>query len=86
MSDEDEMQIVKCMGFIDETVDIDNNWVSIIILGDFNTTYSAIDNNGRLTCLRTLLQDLDMVSCNDFNFSDLDYMYKQMSLDHSFYI
>ena len=58
MSDEKEMHIVECMGFIDEIVqlifDSGYNRVSVIILSDFNASYDAINNNGRLTCLRML--------------------------------
>ena len=87
MSDEEEMQIVERMGFIDETVqsifDSGYNRVSVIILGDFNASYDAINNNGRLTCLRMLLQDLNMVCCDDLNLSGVNYTYKHKSLNHS---
>ena len=87
MSDEEEMQIVECMGFIDETVqsifDCGYNRISVIILGDFNASYDAINNNGRLTCLRMLLQDLDMVCCDDLNLSGVNNTYKHKSLNHS---
>ena len=95
MFDEEEMQIVECMSFIDETVQsiFDSGYyrVSVIILGDFyasydainNNSYDAINNNGRLTCLRMLLQDLDMVCCDDLNLSGVNYTYKHKSLNHS---
>ena len=89
MSDEEEMHIVECMGFIDEIVQsiFDSgyrpNRVSVIILGDFNASYDAINNNGRLMCLRMLLQDLNIVCCDDLNLSGVNYTYKHKSLNHS---
>ena len=90
MSDKEVMQIIECMGFIDDTFqsifDSGNNRVLVIILGDFNASNDAINNNGRLTYLRMLLQNLDMICCADLNFSGVNYTYKHKSLDHFSYI
>ena len=78
------------MSFIENTEnnELDDSGCNctVLITGDFNATYEAINNDARLLALNDLLNDLHLVFCDDLDKTGVGYTYKHRRLDQMSYI
>jgi hypothetical protein len=88
--DENDLQLVQCMSFIEDTVvNIADNQVcdvTVIVVGDFNASIDTIDNDIKLAPLRLLLDDMELVACDDLDESGVGYTYRCDGLNCTSYI
>ena len=85
---ENEQELLKCMSFIENMVnnELDDSGCdcTVLIMGDFNATYEAINNEARLLALNDLLNDLHLVCCDDLD-KTVGYTYTHGGLDQELY-
>ena len=88
-NEENELELLKCMSFIENMVnnELDDSGCDCteLIMGDFNATYEAINNEARLLALNDLLNDLHLVCCDDLD-KTVGYTYTHGGLDQKSYI
>ena len=84
------MELLECMSFIENTVnnelDVTGCDYTVFIMGDFNSTYEAINNDARLLAQNNLFNDLHLVCCDDLDKTGVSYTYKHRGLDQKSYI
>ena len=89
-TDEQELQVLECMSFIEETlldvVDSSQSHVTVLIMGDFNANFEVFSRDVRLGAVRQLFNDLHLICCDDLDQSGVGYTYCNDSLNQQSYI
>ena len=66
-----ENKLIECFSFIENTLynELDDSGCdcTVLITGDFNATYEAINNDAILLALNDLLNDLHLACCDDLD-------------------
>ena len=86
MTDVEELQVVEYMSFIDKSiqslVDQGNQNLTVVLLGDFNASAASLGSKSKVTAVHRLINDIDLVCCDDLNILTINYKYCHPGLDH----
>ena len=89
MIDVEELQVMECMSFIDESiqslVDQGNQNLTVVLLSDLNASAASLCCKSKVAEHR-LINDIDLVCCDDLCRSTIDYTYCHPVLGHKSFI
>ena len=88
--DEREMEVIECMSFIEETVaDVVGDGcleVHVIVMGDFNANCEKLFSDARLSSVKCLFDDMDLICCDHKDCNNIGYTYRHDGLGQTSFI